>query len=277
MNQTSQAERFRALHRRRPLVLPNAWDVASARVIELAGAPAIATTSAGVAWTFGRPDGQRLTRDEMLHVVRLIVAAVAVPVTADLESGYGSGTPEDVAETIRGVISAGAAGVNLEDSRGRDRLLFTPEEQVERLTAARNAVKAAGTDLVINARTDTFLSRVGTPAECLDQAVRRGNAYLAAGADCVFVPGVTDGPTIRSLAESLEGPVNILVGAGAPPTAELARLGVARVSLGASVAQAALEMARRVAIEVLERGTYESLAEVPPFAEVNRIFDRAEG
>jgi 2-methylisocitrate lyase-like PEP mutase family enzyme len=162
--------------------------------------------------------------------------------------------------------------VNLEDSRGGDRPLFTSEEQVERLSAARNAVKVAGTDLVINARTDTFLARVGTPAECLEQAVRRGNAYLAAGADCVFVPGVIDAPTVAALAASIEGPVNILAKSGAPPIAELARLGVARVSLGPYVAQAALEMARRVAIEVLERGTYESLADVPPFAEVNAMF-----
>jgi 2-methylisocitrate lyase-like PEP mutase family enzyme len=274
MNQPRQAERFRALHAGRPLVLPNAWDAASARVIELAGAPAIATTSAAVAWTFGRPDGQRLTRDEMLHVVRLITATVAVPVTADVESGYGDGTPEDVGETMRGVIGAGAAGVNLEDSRGGDRPLFSPHEQVQRLTAARNAVKAAGTDLVINARTDVFLARVGPPAECLEQAIRRGNAYLAAGTDCVFVPGVMDAPTIKALAVSIEGPVNILMKPGTPTVPELARLGVARVSLGPYVAQAALETARRVATEVLERGTCESLGDIPPFAEVNALFDR---
>jgi 2-methylisocitrate lyase-like PEP mutase family enzyme len=273
-SQTEQAERFRELHRRRPLVLPNAWDAASARVIELAGAPAIATTSAGVAWTFGRPDGERLTRDEMLHVVRLIVSAVAVPVSADVESGYGSGTPDDVAETIRGVIGAGAAGVNLEDAPGRNEPLFTTEAQAERLAAARNAARTAGTDLVINARTDVFLARVGPPADCLDQAIRRGNAYLAAGADCVFVPGVADAPAIKALAESIQGPVNILMRPGTPTVPQLAELGVARVSLGPYVAQAALETARRVAREVLERGTYQSLTDLPPFAEVNRMFGR---
>ena len=277
MQQARQAARFRALHARRPLVLPNAWDAASARIIELAGAPAIATTSAAVAWTFGRPDGQRLTRDEMLGVVRQIVATVAVPVTADVESGYGAGTAEDVAETIRGAIGAGAAGVNLEDSRGGDRPLFSVGEQVERLAAARTAVREAGTDLVINARTDVFLAAVGTPAQCLEQAVRRGNAYLAAGADCVFVPGVIDAATIEALAASIAGPVNILMKPGTPTVAELARLGVVRISLGPYVAQAALETARRVATEVLERGTCESLMDTPSFAEVNRIFDRPGG
>jgi 2-methylisocitrate lyase-like PEP mutase family enzyme len=277
MNQSRQAGRFRTLHDRRPLVLPNAWDAASARVIELAGAPAIATTSAGVAWTFGRTDGQRLTRDEMLSVIRLIVAAVAVPVTADVESGYGAGTPADVEETIRGVIGAGAAGVNLEDSRGGDRPLFEPGAQADRLAAARAAVKAAGTDLFINARTDVFLAPTGPPAECLDQAIRRGNAYLAAGADCVFVPGVIEADTIRVLAGSIAGPLNILMKPGAPTVPELARLGVARVSLGPYIAQAALEATRRAAGEVLGPGTYQSLMGIPAFAEVNRMFDRAEG
>lgn len=272
MEQTGQAERFRALHAHRPLVLPNAWDASSARVIELAGAAAIATTSAAVAWTYGRPDGQRLTRDEMLRAVRLIVGAVSVPVSADLESGYGSGTPGDVTETVRGVVDAGAAGVNLEDSRGGDQPLFTIEEQVERLRAARGMVTAAGTDLVINARTDTFLAQVGTPAECLEQAIRRGNAYLAAGADCVFVPGVTDGATIGSLARGIEGPLNILMKPGTPSVPELVRLGVARVSLGPYIAQAALATVRRVATEVLERGTCESLGDIPAFAEMNAMF-----
>jgi 2-methylisocitrate lyase-like PEP mutase family enzyme len=274
MKQTEQAERFRALHRRRPLVLPNAWDAASARIIELAGAPAIATTSAAVAWTFGRPDGERLTRDEMLQAVRLIVRAVSVPVSADVESGYGAGTPGDVSETMRRVIDVGGAGVNLEDSRGEDQPLYSLEEQVERLTAARTVVQAAGTDLFINARTDTFLSKVGPPAECLEQAIRRGNAYLGAGADCVFVPGVTDAATIEALAGSIRGPLNILMKPGAPSVPELSALGVARVSLGPYVAQAALAAARRVATEVLERGTCESLADVPPFAEVNQLFAR---
>jgi 2-methylisocitrate lyase-like PEP mutase family enzyme len=274
MKQSQQAERFRALHARRPLVLPNAWDAASARVIELAGASAIATTSAAVAWTFGRPDGQRLTRDEMLHAVRLIVGAVSVPVSADVESGYGAGSPDDVAETIRGVVGAGGAGVNLEDSRGGDRPLFSADEQVERLIAARRAVNTMGTDLVINARTDVFLARIGAPAECLHQAIQRGNAYLAAGADCVFVPGVTEAETIEALARSIDGPLNILMKPGTPTVPELARLGVARVSLGPYIAQAALATARRVAIEVLERGTCESLMDIPPFAEVNGMFPR---
>jgi 2-methylisocitrate lyase-like PEP mutase family enzyme len=142
MTQAEKAARFRRLHDARPLVLPNAWDAASARVIELAGAPAIATTSAGVSWSLGRGDGERLDRGEMIAAVRRIVAVVAVPVTADIESGYGDGTAEDVAETVRAVIEAGAVGINLEDSIGRK--LLPAERQAERIRAARAAAAGPG-------------------------------------------------------------------------------------------------------------------------------------
>src|SRR5262245_33971180 len=138
MSQREQAAYFRQLHERRLLVLPNAWDVASARVIELAGAPAIATTSAGVSWALGRGDGQQLRRDEMIQAIRAIVQTVNVPVTADIEGGYGVGSPQDVAETVRAVIAAGAVGINLEDTPGRDgAVLLAPEQHAERIRAAR--------------------------------------------------------------------------------------------------------------------------------------------
>jgi 2-methylisocitrate lyase-like PEP mutase family enzyme len=273
MNRSELAARFRRLHEARPLVLPNAWDPASARVIELAGAPAVATTSAGVSWAYGRGDGERLIREEMVEAVHRIVAAVAVPVTADIESGYGEGTAEDVAETVRAVIDAGAVGINLEDSVGGELLL--DGRQTDRIGAARAAAAALGTDLVINARTDLYLFAVGAPEERLDAAIRRGRAYLAAGADCVFVPGVVDRDTIASLVGAMGGPLNIMAGPGAPPVRELGRLGVARVSVGPAIAQAALEVTRQAAGELLEYGTYGGMEAALPFHEANGMFPAA--
>jgi 2-methylisocitrate lyase-like PEP mutase family enzyme len=273
MNQRDQVAVFRQLHTNRPLVLPNAWDAASARVIEQAGAQAIATTSAGVAWTYGRGDGQKLRRDEMIAVISRIVQTVAVPVTADIEGGYGSGSVDDVTETVRAVIAAGAVGINLEDSPGSDREpLLSPDAHAERIRVAREAAQAAGGDLVINARTDVYLFQVGAPETRFDEAVRRANLYRAAGADCLFVPGVIDAETIAALVQAINGPLNIMALPGAPSVPQLGRLGVARVSLGPAIAQAALATTQRAARELLEQGTYHSLEQSLPFGEVNGMF-----
>lgn len=274
--ETSQADRaahFRRLHQNRPLILPNAWDAASARVIELAGAPAIASTSAGVSWAHGRADGQKLNREEMIEAIRRMVQAVTIPVTADIEGGYGIGSNSDVAETVRAVMGAGAVGINLEDSPGSDgRVLLAPERQAERIGAARAAAQSAGTDLVINARTDVYLLQA-VPADArYDETVRRGKLYLAAGADCLFVPGVIDGETIGELVKAIKGPLNIMAGPGAPTMQQLGQLGVARVSVGPAIAQAALGITRRAARELLERGTYGELGAAMPFGEVNGMF-----
>lgn len=208
--QRDQASYFRHLHTNRPLVLPNAWDAASARVIELAGALAIGTTSAGTSWTYGRRDGHQLHRDEMIRMLRYIAQTVNVPVTADIEGGYGTGSTEDVAETTRAVVAAGGVGINLEDSPGqRGEPLLTPAAQAERIRAARQAVLDAGGDAVINARTDVYLLQVGAPETRFGEAVWRANIYRAAGADCLFVPGVVDAETITALVQAIEGPVNI--------------------------------------------------------------------
>jgi 2-methylisocitrate lyase-like PEP mutase family enzyme len=277
---TSQADRaahFRRLHGQRPLVLPNAWDAASARIIELAGAPAIASTSAGVSWSLGRSDGQRLEREEMIEAVRRMVQTVSVPVTADIEGGYGSGTVADVTETVRAVVGVGAAGINLEDSPGAGgEVLLTPERQAERIRAARTAAREAGGDLVINARTDVYLFEAVPPAARLDETVRRAQLYLAAGADCVFVPGVTDAGSIGALVKGIGGPVNIMAGPGAPTTRQLGDLGVARVSVGPAIALAALAATRRAARELLERGTYGEVEQAIPFGEVNGMFRAPE-
>ncbi|GAA4254206.1 isocitrate lyase/PEP mutase family protein [Dactylosporangium darangshiense] len=265
---TTRAARFRALHSASaPLVLVNAWDAASARVVAAAGAPAIATTSAGVAWTLGAPDGDALTRDAALeHLARIVRAVPAeLPVTADIESGFGE-TPAEVATTIRGVLEAGAVGINLEDTeRGATAGLRAVAAQQERIAAARGAADDAGVELYINARVDTYFR--GAPAE----TVARAEAYLAAGATGIFVPGVADADTIAALAKAIRAPLNVLAQDGTPPVAELAALGVARVSLGSWVAEAAYALARRAAREAYTAGTYTTLADAYDFGELNTL------
>ena len=272
MSQRDKAVLFCSLHQGPPiLVLPNVWDVASARIVEQAGFPAIATSSAGVAFALGYPDGERISRDEMTSVVARIAAHVAVPVTADMEAGYGRG-PEDAAATVCAVIAAGAVGMNFEDSPGEDGEPLLPEAlQVERVRAAREAADATGVPFVLNARTDVFLEQVGEPAGRLAHAVRRLNAYRSAGADCLFAPGVSDAATIALLVKEVRGPLNVLAVAASPPIRELERLGVARVSLGSGPMRAGLTVLRRIAEELRTAGTYGALAGAIPHADLNRL------
>lgn len=277
MDHEDRAAHFRALHSQRPLVLPNAWDAGTARVLEIAGASAVGTTSGGISWAYGRRDGQQLQRAEMIEAIRRIVQTVTVPVTADVESGYGNGSTQDVFETVREVVTAGAVGVNLEDSPGRGgEPLIAPEEHAERIRAARQAALAADSDLVINARTDVYLFAVGDPQTRFDATVRRAELYREAGADCTFVPGVIDAGTIDTLVQAIDGPVNVMAGPGAPSVAELGRLGVARVSVGSAIAQAALATTRRAARELLSAGTFHALSDGLPFSEANGMFSGSD-
>ncbi len=275
VTQRDRAEAFRRLHAGPAiLVLPNAWDAATARLVEATGFPAIATSSAGVAWALGYADGERISRDEMLAVVRRIASSVRVPVTADMEAGYGP-TAEAAAETARGVIAAGAVGLNIEDGTNDGRLVDIALHE-DRIRAIREAGAAARVPLVINARTDAFEVRDWSAEDRFTAAVRRANAYHAAGADCLFVPHVSDGDTIGRLAREVAGPLNVIAGPPAPPIPELERLGVRRASLGPRIAQAALGLVRRALTELRERGTYESLTDlVIPFAELQRLVSRA--
>jgi len=272
MSQPEQGALFRRLHQGPAiLVLPNVWDVASARIVEQAGFAAVATSSAGVAFALGYPDGERISRDEMTAVVARIVAHVGVPVTADMEAGYGRGA-EDAAATVRAVIAAGAVGMNFEDSPGEGGEPLLPEAlQVERVRAAREAADATGVPFVLNARTDVFLEQVGEPAGRLAHAVRRLNAYRSAGADCLFAPGVSDAATIATLVKEVRGPLNVLAVAASPPIRELERLGVARVSLGSGPMRAGLAVLRRIAEELRSAGTYGALAGAIPHADLNRL------
>jgi 2-methylisocitrate lyase-like PEP mutase family enzyme len=270
--QKQKAEAFRSMHRgQRILMLPNAWDVSSARVIEEAGFGAIATTSAGIAFTLGYPDGQRISRDEMLQAVSRIAAVLKVPVTADVEAGYGD-RPEDAAQTALAVIESGAVGMNLEDASGdANHPLVELPLQLEKIAAVQQAARTAGVSMVLNARTDVYLLQVGPVEKRYDQALRRLAAFRDAGADCVFLPGLRDATTIGRMVKDLDFPLNILAGPGSPSIPELQQLGVARVSLGSSPMRATLGLLGRMAEELKTSGTYRSLENAPSHDDVNRM------
>lgn len=268
--QADKAAQFRSLHRDGVLVLPNAWDAASAVLIEDAGAAAIATTSAGVSWAAGSADGQGMSRQAMVAAVAAITRAVSVPVSADIEGGYGP-APTDVAVTVQAVIEAGAVGINLEDSPGPGGApLIDAGTQASRIAAARAAATSGGVDLFINARTDVYLRGVGEPGGRLADVRERSKAYADAGADGLFVPGLTD---LEVIAELCGGPLplNVMAGPGAPPVSELAAAGVARVSVGSAIAQSAYELAWRAATEVLTSGTYQCLAGAIAYGRLNSL------
>jgi 2-methylisocitrate lyase-like PEP mutase family enzyme len=238
-----------ALHRGAGFVLPNAWDAGSARILEQVGFPAVATTSAGIAWSCGVADGGAIDRDTMLEQVARIVAAVTVPVTADLEAGYGD-TADDVGRTVARAVELGVVGANLEDAAEGG--LFGIDEAADRIAAARS-VAPRGT-FVLNARTDTYFA--GTTGDVFAETVERATRYVDAGADCIFVPGVADEDSIRRLADAIPAPLNIVAGLASSTDARtLFSLGVARVSLGGSLARAALSTLERAGRELLEHGT----------------------
>lgn len=274
--QRIKAERFRELHHGPGvLILVNIWDVASARIVEEAGFPALATTSGGVAAALGYPDGEYISRREMLEMIERIARAVRLPVSADLEAGYGR-TPEEIAKTARELAATGAIGMNLEDStRDPHRPLAELPLQVEKVHAIREVADSSGIPIVLNARTDVYLSAVGDPAGRLAETVRRANAYREAGADCLFVPGVRDAGTIAVLAREIHGPLNILAGPGTPPVPELERLGVKRVSLGSGPYRACLTLLQKLARELLESGTYAEIAGALSHDAVNQLLVRS--
>ncbi|HEY2055122.1 MAG TPA: isocitrate lyase/phosphoenolpyruvate mutase family protein [Solirubrobacterales bacterium] len=226
---TEKAAGLRALHvGGEPLVLANAWDAASARMVEAAGFAAVATTSNAIAATLGYEDGEAAPVEEMLAACGRIARAVDLPVTIDFERGYGLAP----AEVVERIAAAGAVGMNLEDSDPPSGEMIDVAEQAEFLAAVRAAAQTAGVDLVINARTDSFIRGAGSPEEQLAASIERGERYLAAGADCVYPIAAVEPDAIRALVAGIPGPVNVVYGRGALTLAELADLGVARVSFG---------------------------------------------
>lgn len=271
--QAEKAEKLRKLHHGpRILALPNAWDAVSARILEEVGHPAIATSSAAVAFSLGYPDGQRISRGEMLDAVARITRAVRVPVTADLESGYGK-TPEEIADFTKAMVAAGAVGLNFEDVTGDDENSHVELAlQVKNIRAIRDTSAALGVPVVINARTDIYLMPIGPAGTRFERTVERLRAYRDAGADCLFVPGLCDRETIEKLVKALGAPLNILASQGCPSLDELEKIGVARVSAGSSAMRAAMGAFQRVAKDWLAHGSYDSLLKVTvPYAELNRM------
>ena len=266
------AERLLALHKTPPIfVIPNAWDAASARVFEAEGFPAIATTSAGVAAALGYPDGGAVPAREMIEAVSRIARAVKVPVSADIEHAYAE-TPDAVADVVLRVIAAGAVGINLEDIVPGAADLEPIALQVDKIRAIIKASNTAGVRVVINARTDVFLKALGPSEARVGVAIDRGKAFLAAGAACVFVPGVRDRETISELVRGIGGPINVLAVDGTPPIAELEALGVARVSVGSGPMRATLALVRTMARELKASGTYKTFtASAMAYADVNEL------
>lgn len=263
-SQAEKAEAFRALHHGKGVfVLPNAWDVPSARIFEDAGFPAIATSSATLAASVGYQDGERIPKDELFAIAGRIARALTVPLSVDIEGGYGR-TTAALKDTVRRLLDAGAVGLNLEDTvRSEGRELRSVKDQTSRLRAIREVADAAGVPVVINARTDAYLVAAGEESARLDEAIRRGRAFEGAGADCLYPMGLGGTEAIRTYVAAVKSPVNVMVRKGLPSIPELERLGVKRLSLGPTSMYAALGALRKVAQELLETGTYEGLLSGP--------------
>jgi 2-methylisocitrate lyase-like PEP mutase family enzyme len=257
--QAAKAEAFRALHRGPPLLLmANAWDAITARLFEAEGFAAVATTSGGVSWAVGYADGEAAPWGEVVGQTARIARAVKVPVTADIEAGFGA-TPEALARSITDIIGAGAVGVNLEDGTPSPTPIRPIDEAAARIRAAREAATAAGVPIVINARTDLYLKQIVDEAGRFDEAVGRGRAYLAAGADCFYPIGLRDPATMGRLVQALKAPININVRAGWPSVAELEALGVARVTTATQLTLVALTAAREVARAIKATGRFDAI------------------
>lgn len=273
--QAAKAEAFRALHRGpRLLLLPNAWDAMSARIIAESGFPAIATTSGGVSWALGYADGEAAPWEEIVATTGRMARAVAVPVTADIEAGFGD-TPEAVARSIGDIIGSGAVGVNLEDGLRGAVPIRTVEDAAARIRAAREAGRAADVPIVINARTDLYLKNIGDEATRFDEAVARARAYLAAGADCFYPIGLRDPATIARITKAVDAPVNINVRAGHPDVAELEALGVRRASTATAMTLLAADLIRNVARDLLETGRFDAVNPATGHPEMQRLFQKS--
>ncbi|HOL38256.1 MAG TPA: isocitrate lyase/phosphoenolpyruvate mutase family protein [Rubrivivax sp.] len=268
-----RATRFRALHERRVLLLPNAWDAGSARLFDSLGFAALATTSGGVAWSLGYADGEQLPFAELLAATERMVRVTALPVSVDFEAGFGA-TPEAVAANVRAIIAAGAAGINLEDGV-RHESLRSVADAAARIAAAREAAREAGVPIVVNARVDVWMvGGEASEAERLDEAVRRARAYLAAGADCVYPIGLAAGATIAALVEAVDAPLNVGARRGLPDLAELGRIGVARVSTATRLATMAYAAARDAARALQAGGRFDGLETAFGYPDMQRLFAR---
>ncbi|MES2894500.1 MAG: isocitrate lyase/phosphoenolpyruvate mutase family protein [Pseudomonadota bacterium] len=275
--QIEKAARFAALHRSGCFVLPNAWDIPSALLCHEAGFPALGTSSMAVALAHGVLDGEEIGRDRMLAASGAIARRVPIPVTADLEAGYGP-SPRDVAETVRMAIEAGLVGCNLEDTDPLTRGLTPAVRAAERIAAAVQAAKAAGLpNFVVNARTDPYYHQSTDPEAAFAEAVVRGNMYLQAGATCVFVPVPSDLETAKALVSAIDGPVNLMAAQKVATASfrELANAGVRRISMGGSLMAATYAQAGAVLDEVRASGSFDyALRSGSAFRNLARLVSR---
>lgn len=274
VEQTRRAEQFHNLHAGpAPLILPNAWDAASARVIEAAGAPVIATTSGGMAWSLGYRDGEQMSVEELLAAVRRICRVVSVPVTVDIERGYGDDA-QATGALVGALIEIGVIGINIEDGVAPGTSdLNAPAQLAERIACARAIARQHDVPFFINARIDTYLA--GLPAATrFEETLRRALAYIDAGADGIFVPGMADLEEIEQLAALLPVPLNVYVGyPNAPSATALQQRGVRRISLGCGTTQAMLGQLRQIATEALAEGRYDTMsATMVSVSEANALF-----
>jgi 2-methylisocitrate lyase-like PEP mutase family enzyme len=280
VHQSAAAESFRALHMSSGgFIMPNAWDAGSAMLLAAEGFKAIATTSAGIAFSLGKQDYQvsdaslGVTREEMFARMHEIAGAVAIPVNGDLEAGFGD-TPDAVAATIRMAVDAGLAGGNIEDKKPLAMGLYDEALAVERIAAARSAIEASGNAFVLTARTDAFQIY---PEDAFKTVIRRANLFLAAGADCIFAPGPSDPETIKLLVREIDGPLNVVAGLGTAEGNAYAMLaaGARRISLGGSIARSALGFIRQCAQELRDNGTLGFAANQISQSDLNALFARA--
>lgn len=271
--QSQRVETFRKLHESGCFVMPNPWDVGSARYLAHLGFPALATTSAGFAWSLGKNDN-RVTLDEVLAHLRAVAGAVTVPVNADFEGGFAR-EPEGVAENVAAACSTGIAGLSIEDSTGDGgEPLYDFDLAVLRIRAARKAINESGTGVLLTARSEGFIA--GRPD--LDETLRRLVAFAEAGADCLYAPGLRKREHIEAVVAAVAPkPVNLLVGAGAGPVAEIAKLGVRRLSLGGALARAAWSGLVATAREIAEQGTFTQLESAVPASAFVGAFGAQEG
>lgn len=262
--QKEKAELFLKYHYDKEiLVLLNSWDNGSSKLVEASGFKAVATTSMGIAASLGYPDCEIIQLSELIRIVKGIVNAVQVPVTVDFEAGFGNHIDE-IMDSVKKIIATGIVGINIEDSIDLSPVLIDEMEFCERISAIRALSDSLGFHLVINARTDSFYTSTSSPQEKLAESIKRGNKYREAGADCIFVQPVWEKETIATLVKEIHAPINILanptIGAGVTPSiSELQDLGVARVSLGSGPMKATLALMKKVADELLEKGTYDFL------------------
>ncbi len=274
MGADSRHAAFRALHNQGTFLMPNAWDAGSARMLAGSGFAAIGTTSAGIAFSMGLPDHQSVDREIMMARIHEIVSAVNIPVSADLQGGYGI-DPAHVAETVRLAIAAGAVGCNIEDLGKTPSDLLDSGLAAERIHAARRAADASGLPFTLTARTDTFLTR---HPDALAESIRRGNAFRTAGADCFFVPGITELETVRAVVHSVDLPFNMVMGlrGSALSVEELKSAGVRRISIGGSLARATFGLIRRAAAEMRDTGTFRFADQQVPHQELCDFFEKWE-